>query len=65
MEIKWYATRFIDRLRPGQEIPEGAYDEEQLQQMLRNRMARREVIDDAPAPAPRKKSAAKKSASTK
>ena len=58
--IKWFSNRFIDRLRPGAEIPDGAYTEEHLQEMLRLRMVRREVIDD---PKPAAKPAAKKKAS--
>ncbi len=68
MTVKWYATRFVDRLVPGQEIPEGTYDDDQLQQMLVNRLARREIIDDpkaAPAKQTAKKAASKKSASSK
>lgn len=60
MAVKWYATRFIDKLRPGDEIPEGTYTDEHLQSMLANKMVRREVIDDQEK-APAKKAAKKKS----
>lgn len=66
MTVKWYARRFIDRLVPGDEIPEGAYTEEHLKQMLANRMVRREAVDEPkPTAAPSKKAASKKSASAK
>lgn len=58
MQVEWYAIRFIDRLRPGDKIPEGAYSGEKLEIMLKNRLVRREVIE-APKPT-RKKTAAKK-----
>lgn len=61
MAVKWYSNRFIDRLRPGDEIPEGAYTDEHLDQMLKNGIVRREVIDDAPEVKP-KKATAKKAA---